>query len=223
VSKFISAPPINPRSGGSSRRNIFMPQKRDEIYTQAFAAMLKTERHRRKWSIREMAERCQVTSSGISAWERGHCAPTFGNLLKIAEVFAFKLSDMMAVVEHEASILEKNNHDATQPTVRWSGIQGECVVLAPANVHLDSEATADPGADRRRKSRTGYSRTLDNETSAATLLNLLKDLNMHTEKFAQIAGVHRATAFRWVGAQAPVPVSIIRMLELMRDKQNKAE
>ena len=59
-------------------------------------------------------------------------------------------------------------------------------------------------------------------TSAKNLIRLLDALDLHTEDFATLAGVHRATAFRWIGAQAPVPVSVIRMLELMLEKQERA-
>ena len=60
------------------------------------------------------------------------------------------------------------------------------------------------------------------DTTARNLVRLLDALDLHTEDFAHIAGVHRATAFRWIGAQAPVPVSVIRMLELMLEKKEKA-
>jgi len=87
-----------------------MPQKRDDLYTRAFAMMLKIERRRRSWSTADLAKRCEVTRAGVCAWERGHCAPTFGNILKIAGVFQVKLSDMMRAVENVASVLERN-HD----------------------------------------------------------------------------------------------------------------
>lgn len=60
------------------------------------------------------------------------------------------------------------------------------------------------------------------DTTAPHLVRLLDALDLHTEDFAAITGVHRATAFRWIGAQAPVPVSVIRMLELMLEKKEKA-
>lgn len=61
------------------------------------------------------------------------------------------------------------------------------------------------------------------DTSSSNLVRLLDALNLHTEDFAALAGVHRATAFRWIGAQTPVPVSVIRMLELMlKEKKNAA-
>jgi len=60
------------------------------------------------------------------------------------------------------------------------------------------------------------------DTTAKNLVQLLDALDLHTEDFAVMAGVHRATAFRWIGAQAPVPVSVIRMLELMLEKKDKA-
>jgi hypothetical protein len=58
------------------------------------------------------------------------------------------------------------------------------------------------------------------DTTAKNLVQLLDALDLHTEDFAVMAGVHRATAFRWIGAQAPV--SVIRMLELMLEKKDKA-
>jgi transcriptional regulator with XRE-family HTH domain len=91
-----------------------MPQKRDDLYTRAFAVMLKVERRRRNWSTEDLAKRCHVTRSGISAWETGHCAPTFGNILKIAGVFQVKLSDMMRAVENVAAVLEKNHDQAIE-------------------------------------------------------------------------------------------------------------
>lgn len=61
------------------------------------------------------------------------------------------------------------------------------------------------------------------DTTAQNLVRLLDALDLHTEDFAALAGVHRATAFRWIGAQSPVPVSVIRMLELMlKEKKEKA-
>jgi transcriptional regulator with XRE-family HTH domain len=92
-----------------------MPQKRDDLYTRAFAVMLRVERRRRGWTTEAMAKRCNVTRSGISAWETGHCAPTFGNILKIAGVFQVKLSDMMRAVENVAAVLEKNHDQAIEP------------------------------------------------------------------------------------------------------------
>jgi transcriptional regulator with XRE-family HTH domain len=92
-----------------------MPQKRDDLYTRAFAVMLKVERRRRNWSTEDLAKRCQVTRSGVSAWECGHCAPTFGNIMKIAGVFGVKLSDMMRAVENVAAVLERNHDQAIEP------------------------------------------------------------------------------------------------------------
>lgn len=92
-----------------------MPQKRDDLYTRAFAVMLKVERRRRSWSKESMARRCHVTSSAIGAWEKGLCAPTYGNILKIADIFQVKLSDMMRAVENVASVLERNHDQAIEP------------------------------------------------------------------------------------------------------------
>lgn len=61
------------------------------------------------------------------------------------------------------------------------------------------------------------------DTSAVNLVRLLDALSLHTEDFAALAGVHRATAFRWIGSQTAVPVSVIRMLELMlKEKRRNA-
>ena len=101
-----------------------MPQKRDDLYTRAFAVMLKVERRRRGWSTEDLAKLCKVTRSGVSAWECGHCAPTFGNILKIAGVFQVKLSDMMRAVENVAAALEKNHDQATEPAAPSDHAQG---------------------------------------------------------------------------------------------------
>lgn len=92
-----------------------MPQIRDDLYTRAFAVMLRVERRRRGWTTEEMGDRCKVTRSAISAWERGQCAPTYGNILKIARTFNVKLSDMMRAVENVASVLERNHDQAIEP------------------------------------------------------------------------------------------------------------
>lgn len=101
-----------------------MPQKRDDLYTRAFAVMLRVERRRRGWSTEDLAKLCKVTRSGVSAWETGHCAPTFGNILKIAGVFQVKLSDMMRAVENVAAVLEKNHDQATEPAAPSDHAQG---------------------------------------------------------------------------------------------------
>ena len=101
-----------------------MPQKRDDLYTRAFAVMLKVERRRRGWSTEDLAKLCKVTRSGVSAWETGHCAPTFGNIIKIANVFGVKLSDMMRAVENVASILDKHNDQATKSAAPSDHAQG---------------------------------------------------------------------------------------------------
>ena len=86
--------------------------------------MLKIERRRRGWSTADLAKRCEVTRAGVSAWERGHCAPTFGNILKIAGVFQVKLSDMMRAVENVASVLERNHDQAIKPADPSGHTQG---------------------------------------------------------------------------------------------------
>ena len=57
-------------------------------------------------------------------------------------------------------------------------------------------------------------------TSAKHLSNLMGALALHVNDLAELAGVHRATIFRWLAGQTNIPVSVIRMLELMKDKQN---
>lgn len=101
-----------------------MPQIRDDLYARAFAVMLRVERRRRNWSTEEMGRRCNVTRSGISAWELGTCTPTYGNIIKIANVFGVKLSDMMRAVENVASILDKHNDQATEPAASSDHAQG---------------------------------------------------------------------------------------------------
>ena len=86
--------------------------------------MLKVERRRRGWSTEDLAKLCKVTRSGVSAWETGHCAPTFGNILKIAGVFQVKLSDMMRAVENVAAVMEKNHDQATEPAAPSDHAQG---------------------------------------------------------------------------------------------------
>lgn len=93
-----------------------MPQIRYDLYTRAFAMMLKVERKRRLWSLQDMAKRTNLTRSAVSAYERGQCAPTFGNIVKIAETFNVPLSDMMRAVENVARVLERNHDAAIGPT-----------------------------------------------------------------------------------------------------------
>ena len=57
-------------------------------------------------------------------------------------------------------------------------------------------------------------------TSAKHLSNLMGALELHVNDLAELAGVHRATVFRWLSGQTNIPVSVIRMLELMKDEQN---
>ena len=101
-----------------------MPQIRDDLYARAFSVMLRVERRRRGWSIEEMSRRCNVTRSGVSAWELGACSPTYGNIIKIANVFGVKLSDMMRSVENVASILDRHNDQATEPADSSDHAQG---------------------------------------------------------------------------------------------------
>lgn len=89
-----------------------MPQIRYDLYTRAFSMMLKVERKRREWSLEYMGKRAKLTKSAVAAYERSQCAPTFGNIVKLAEAFNMPLSEMMKAVENVAHILEKN-HDAT--------------------------------------------------------------------------------------------------------------
>ena len=57
-------------------------------------------------------------------------------------------------------------------------------------------------------------------TTSKHLSNLMGALELHVNDLAELAGVHRTTVFRWLSGQANIPVSVIRMLELMKDKQN---
>jgi len=57
-------------------------------------------------------------------------------------------------------------------------------------------------------------------TTSKHLSNLMGALELHVNDLAELAGVHRATIFRWLAGQTNIPVSVIRMLELMKDKQN---
>jgi plasmid maintenance system antidote protein VapI len=57
-------------------------------------------------------------------------------------------------------------------------------------------------------------------TTSKHLSNLMGALALHVNDLAELAGVHRTTVFRWLSGQANIPVSVIRMLELMKDKQN---
>jgi len=58
-------------------------------------------------------------------------------------------------------------------------------------------------------------------TSAKHLSNLMGALELHVNDLAELAGVHRTTVFRWLSGQANIPVSVIRMLELMQKEKNK--
>jgi len=57
-------------------------------------------------------------------------------------------------------------------------------------------------------------------TSPEHLKRLLREINLTTDQLATEAGVHRTSAYAWTSGRAQVPVSVIRMLELMKDKQN---
>jgi len=57
-------------------------------------------------------------------------------------------------------------------------------------------------------------------TNSKHLSNLMGALELHVNDLAELAGVHRTTVFRWLAEQANIPVSVIRMLELMKDRQN---
>ena len=57
-------------------------------------------------------------------------------------------------------------------------------------------------------------------TTSKHLSNLMGALELHVNDLTELAGVHRATIFRWLAGQTNIPVSVIRMLELMKDKQN---
>lgn len=51
-------------------------------------------------------------------------------------------------------------------------------------------------------------------TSPEHLKGLLSQLSMSAEELANMAGVHRTTAFAWLSDRARIPVSVVRMLEL---------
>jgi hypothetical protein len=57
-------------------------------------------------------------------------------------------------------------------------------------------------------------------TSPEHLINLMGQLNLTTDLLAEETGVHRTTAFRWVAGTAQIPISVIRMLELMIKDEN---
>ena len=58
-------------------------------------------------------------------------------------------------------------------------------------------------------------------TTSKHLSNLMGALELHVNDLAELAGVHRATVFRWLAGQTNIPVSVIRMLELMEKEKNK--
>lgn len=58
------------------------------------------------------------------------------------------------------------------------------------------------------------------DSTAASLLRLLEQLDLSTEDLAREAGVHRATAYRWIAGSTPVPRSVIRMLTFMVQYQD---
>jgi plasmid maintenance system antidote protein VapI len=58
-------------------------------------------------------------------------------------------------------------------------------------------------------------------TTSKHLSNLMGALELHVNDLAELAGVHRTTVFRWLAEQANIPVSVIRMLELMEREKNK--
>ena len=51
-------------------------------------------------------------------------------------------------------------------------------------------------------------------TTPEHLKDILGKLSMSAEDLAEMAGVHRTTAFAWISDRARIPVSVIRMLEL---------
>lgn len=59
------------------------------------------------------------------------------------------------------------------------------------------------------------------DTSPEHLAKLLAQLGITTDQLAEETGVHRTTAFRWAAGKAQIPISVIRMLELMiKDEEN---
>ena len=59
------------------------------------------------------------------------------------------------------------------------------------------------------------------DTSPERLRRLLGEIDLTTDQLATEAGVHRTSAFAWTSGRAQVPVSVIRMLEMMIEKKEK--
>lgn len=76
--------------------------------------MLRVERRRRQWKGDMLAKKVGVSPAGVSAWETAHCAPTFGNIVKIAEAFDVEISAMMRAVENVARVLERQDAEAVK-------------------------------------------------------------------------------------------------------------
>jgi len=60
------------------------------------------------------------------------------------------------------------------------------------------------------------------DTSPEHLANLMAQLNLTADTLAEETGVHRTTSAKWVTGKARIPISVIRMLELMiKDENNE--
>lgn len=59
------------------------------------------------------------------------------------------------------------------------------------------------------------------DTSPERLRRLLGEIDLTTDQLATEAGVHRTSAFAWTSGRAQVPVSVVRMLEMMIEKKEK--
>ena len=57
------------------------------------------------------------------------------------------------------------------------------------------------------------------DTSPEHLKHLLREIDLTTDQLATEAGVHRTSAYAWTSGRAQIPVSVIRMLEMMIEKK----
>jgi transcriptional regulator with XRE-family HTH domain len=83
-----------------------MPQKRSDRHTRAFSLMLRIHRRRKGWDIIKLAGKIGLSRSAVSAYENHKCAPSFGNMVKIAEAFGITLTQMMELTEKIVKNLE---------------------------------------------------------------------------------------------------------------------
>jgi len=47
-------------------------------------------------------------------------------------------------------------------------------------------------------------------------LELVKDLEMNNKEIAKLLGIHERTYYRWTSGDTRVPISAIKMLELLK-------